>query len=159
MSRERLLKTLKRQYSDKIPHKLIMNHPEFIKHVTGIDVEETPLDAALRFHELYEIEIGGPVPLSNEPIKKADTSGIKSETSAETEWFIRSPFSTVDEVLAFEVDPFGKDADKALYPDYALRNSRWLFKADWQGQTQKETEVWDRIEKLYPGKFTPADRG
>lgn len=156
MSRERLLKTLKRQYADKIPHKLIMNHPEFIKHITGIDSEENPLDAALRFHELYEVEIGGPLSLSNQPIKKTDSHGIKSEASPETEWYISSPFKTVEEVLAFDADPYGKDAGKALYPGYALQNFRWLFETNWNGQKQKDIEVWDKIEKLYPGKFTPG---
>jgi len=133
-----------------------MDHPEFIKQMTGIDSEETPLDAALRFHELYEVEIGGPVPLSNEPVKKTNSSGIKSEASPETGVFIHSPFKTVEEVLAFDVDPFGKDADNALYPGYALRNYRWLFEADWDGQKQKDIEIWDRIEKLYQGNSLPA---
>lgn len=93
--RQRLLKALNRKYPDKIPHYLIMNHPAFISDVTGTDYYQRPLDSSLKFHQTYEVEIGGPVALSKKPIKKE---------SLETKWHLKSPrilqSGTKDDIFA-----------------------------------------------------------
>ncbi|GAH67243.1 unnamed protein product, partial [marine sediment metagenome] len=158
MSHERTKAALHCEMPDVIPIYLIMNHPEFVRDATGVDPYEHPLISSQRFIERFDIDLGG-FPLSDEPQKPpveeqgedtvaTEDGGLRSKYSRETEWHLQSPFKSVEEVLNFDTDPFGKDSEKALYPNYALKNYRWLYE-DWTERIRQENETVRKVAEVY----------
>ena len=162
MSTKRYMQALRCEKPDVIPHQVWLLHPEFIKDATGIDYYERPLDASVRFHELFDVDNGGPTALSNDPLPrpgvgKTKDGGEVRDEGFSTVWHMEAPFTEPEQLWNFDPDPWGKDCEKAIEPNYATRNFRWCFEPDsWPGLRDNEDAAWEKIEKIYPGKFTDA---
>lgn len=137
-------------------------HPEFISHASGVDYYGQPLTASLRFHERFDVDNGGPVHVDDAPLPRpaVGATGDGGETTNEgfgTVWHGASPFSEPEELWGFDPDPWGKDADRAVEPEYAMKNFRWCFQPDtWPERRALEDAAWSRVEAIWPGKFTDA---
>jgi len=166
MSYERAISALHLRMPSEIPIYLIMDHPEFVKSTTGIDPSRHPYLAAKALVERFDIDLGG-FTLSDEPVKAPDEKiegdtvqtpdgGLRSKYSRETTWYLHSPFKSVEDVLRFDTDPFGKDSEKALYPDYALSNFRWLYE-DWTEKIRESEETAKKIRALYDNRLVAGN--
>ena len=138
-------------------------HPEFISDASGVDYYQEPMTASVRFHERFEVENGGPVHIDNTPLKKPDISdtnggGKRSdEEGFKTVWYTEEPFTKPEELWDFDPNPWGKDADKAVQHEFAMSNFRWCFEPDtWDSRRKKEQADWEKVEQLFPGRFTDA---
>jgi hypothetical protein len=162
---QRIVDALYLRMPDKIPLWLYIDHAEFITDASGIDYYEHPMQASKKLIEMYDIDIGlGP--LSDEPIPRpeeqtedrteSEDGSIKSKDSPETAWQIRSPFTSVEEVLNFSCDPFAEDAEKAMYPSYAVSNYKWLMSGDWDEKLEEQNKWCRDLKRLYPGHGIPA---
>ncbi|MHB9070984.1 MAG: uroporphyrinogen decarboxylase family protein [Sedimentisphaerales bacterium] len=162
MCRERYLKALRCQNPDVIPHQIWLKHPEFIFEATGFNYDENPLLASLSFHRLFDVDNGGPVAVKDTPLPRckagsAEDGGQTTEEGFNTTWHTNRPFTEPEQLWNFDADPWGKDCEKAVEPDCAIKNFRWCFELDtWSNHRAEEEDSWARIEKLYPGKFTDA---
>jgi len=145
-----------------IPHQLWLNHPEFITDCTNIDYLKKPADASMRFHEIWDVDNGGPIHLVNSPLKlpsseKRSDGGKITDEGFNTVWYNKSPFINPEDLWNFDPDPFGKDAEKAVEPNYAVRNFRWCFELEtWEHRLNEENRRWEEVEKKFPDKFTEA---
>lgn len=160
--KSRYVKALKCEMPDILPHQMWLNHPEFISDCTGIDYYERPADASRRFHEIWDVDNGGPGCVDNTPLKRPESGkkkdgGTTTDEGFNTVWHDNMPFSSPEELWAFDPDPWGKDADKAWDPQFAVKNFKWCFEPDtWPGKRKQEDESWGPLEKFFPGKFTDA---
>ena len=162
MSTKRYTQALKCENPDVIPHQIWLNHPEFILDATGIDYYNKPLTASLCFHERFDVDNGGPVAVEDNPVPRPETvatgdSGEMTDEGFNTIWHRCSPFTEPEQLWDFDPDPWGKDCEKAIEPNYMTKNFRWCFELDtWLGRRIEEDAAWAKIERLYPGKFTNA---
>ena len=162
MSKKRYMQALRCQSPEVIPHQIWLNHPEFIKDATGIDYYDYPGKASLRFHELFDVDNGGPghiddTPLKRPAAKKLQNGGEVTEEGFSTVWHNEAPFTEPEQLWNFDPDPWGKDAQKAIEPNYAIKNFRWCFQPEtWEARISGENERWAKLEKVFPGKFTDA---
>lgn len=160
MSRERYIQALNCQGPGTIPQQLLMNHPEFISDATGVDYYDEPMTASLRFHERFDVDNGGPIHVENTPLPRpragqTEDGGERTNEGFRTVWHNKAPFTSPEELWNFDPDPWGKDADKAVMPDYAMKNFRWCFESErWAERRAREDAEWAKIEALFPGKFT-----
>jgi hypothetical protein len=58
-SRERALKAINLEPTDRIPHYEFLSNPDFETELTGIDAYQHPLKARLRTLELLDIDMTG----------------------------------------------------------------------------------------------------
>lgn len=162
MARDRYLKALRCQRPETIPHQLWLPHPEFISHSTGVDYYRQPMTASLRFHERFDVDNGGPVHTDDTPLPrpcegKTDDGGETTGEGFGTVWHNVSPFTEPEQLWNFDPDPWGMDSDKAVEPDYAMKNFRWCFQPEtWPERRMREDEAWAVVEALWPEKFTDA---
>ena len=157
MSRERLLQALNLQNPDIIPHWVWLQHPEFISDATGVDYRQKPLTATIHFHKRFDVDWGGPTDLNDNPgiEHEADASGEKTDEGFGTVWHRTSPFANPEQLWNFDPDPWGPDCEKAKEVQFATKNFRWAFEPEtWKQVWQPEDEMWQGLEKLFPGKFT-----
>jgi len=163
LSHERVKAAFKGEMPDVIPLYLTINHPDFVRDATGVDPYEHPLISSRRLIERFDIDLGS-FPLSDEPQKppterqqddtvQTEDGGYRSRYSPETQWYLKTPFKSVEEVLNFDTDPFGKDSEKALYPNYALKNYRWLYE-DWTERIKQENETVRKVGEVYNDRLT-----
>ncbi|MCF7837988.1 MAG: hypothetical protein K9N49_05100 [Candidatus Marinimicrobia bacterium] len=162
MSRERYLQALRCQAPPVIPHQIWLQHPQFITDATGIDYYDHPREAARRFHARFDVDNGGPVHVEDKPLPRPATGktadgGERSDEGFGTVWHNVSPFTEPEQLWDFDPDPWGADADKAVEPNYAMKNFRWCFEPEtWDARRAAEDAAWARVEALFPGKFTDA---
>ena len=160
MSSERYIKALHCRSPAVIPHQIWLQHPAFISHATGVDYYEHPRQATLRFHELFDVDVGGPCHVDDTPLPRPEVGatadgGRRSEEGFGTVWHNQSPFTEPEQLWNFDPDPWGRDADKAQQPNHALKNYRWCFQPEtWSERRAAEDRQWARLEALFPGKFT-----
>jgi hypothetical protein len=152
MSRERYLAALSCESPTVIPHQVWLLHPEFITDATGIDYFSKPKSASLRFHELFDVDNGGPVHTDNSPLPRP-ANNYKEDM--DTQWVLHSPFTEPEEMWNYDPDPWGKDAGKSMYPDYKAENFRWCYQPEtWDSRRREEQAAWAQVEQLWPGRFT-----
>jgi uroporphyrinogen decarboxylase-like protein len=162
MSRTRYLQALHCQAPSVIPHQISLPHPEFISNATGVDYHEQPMTASVRFHQRFDVDNGGPTHVDDTPLPRptagqSDDGGRQTDEAFHTVWHDEAPFTDPEQLWAFDPDPWGKDADKAMQPGYALKNFRWAFEPDtWPQRRAEEQAAWARLEARFPGKFTPG---
>ena len=118
MSRERYLNGLRCQLPDVMPHQIWLPHPKFISHATGVDYYEHPMKAALRFHELFDVDNGGPVHVSDTPLPRPNAGitadgGERSDEGFGTVWHNQTPFTEPEQLWDFDPDPWGKDSENS----------------------------------------------
>lgn len=158
--KNRYLKALRCGTPDTIPHHVFLNHPEFITDVTGFDYYNEPLKASLRFNEIYDIDNGGFIKTDDTPIPRSTAGkdgqgGESTDEAFHTVWHKEPPFKDPEDLWNFDPDPWGKDAEKSLEPEFAMKNFRWCFEPEtWAARRAKEAEGWNRLETVFPGKFT-----
>jgi len=160
--RRRYLQALRCKSPEVIPHQVWLNHPEFISDCTGIDYYDKPGSASKRFHEIWDIDNGGPMYLDDTPrerpkAEKKIDGGVTTDEGFNTVWHTDNPFSGPEDMWNFDPDPNGKDADKALEPQFAIKSFKWCFEPDsWNERRQTENANWAKLEAVFPGKFTDA---
>jgi hypothetical protein len=158
--RDRYMQALRCEGPKVIPHQVWLLHPEFISDATGVDYYEQPLTASLKFHERYDVDVGGPVHVSNTPLPrpnvgKTEDGGEVRDEGFSTVWHNESPFSEPEEMWEFDPDPWGKDCERAVEPNYATKNFRWAFQPElWPEMRARDVESWQKLTALFPGKFT-----
>jgi len=159
----RYMQALRCENPDVIPLQISgAINPEFITDCTGIDYYENPGSASKRFHEIWDVDNGGPTHLDDTPLERpkaerTEDGGTTTDEGFNTVWHNEAPFTEPDDLWNFDPDPWGKDADKAIEPNYAMKNFRWCFEpATWNTRRLKENENWAKLEAVFPGKFTDA---
>lgn len=162
MPRKRYISALRCEDPQVIPHQIWLIHPEFISDATGIDYYEEPMTASVRFHKRFDVDNGGPVHVSNNPLQRQDTGeteigGQRTDEGFGTVWHTEKLFTAPEELWDFDPDPWGTDASKAVQPEYALQNFRWCFEPEtWPSRRKQEKLNWENVERLFPDKFTNA---
>jgi hypothetical protein len=160
MSAKRYFQALRHENPGEIPHQVWLDHPEFIRHATGVDFYDQPMTASQRFHERFDIDCGGPTFVEDHPLPRPEKNiradgGVSGTEAFNTTWRLVSPFKEPEELWRFDPDPWGKDAEKSMHAEYAMQNFRWCFqKETWASRRQKADDEWGRLEKIWPGKFT-----
>ena len=107
MPLSRLIKTINLENTDAIAHNETLDHPAFIKKITGIDPFERPQDAMLAVVRALDMDWMYGIPKGSNKFEKGE-SKRKTATGYVTEWgFTGSGWSegkayTEEEVLAFE---------------------------------------------------------
>jgi len=97
----------------RIPHWEHISNPAVIELVTGIDPWEKPRTAALKFAELYRIDLGFAAPADDTPIPRPDaeeSSHVGEDGGRRVRWgtqytdvWQHGPgFSSIDEILKWE---------------------------------------------------------
>jgi len=115
MGRERALKTLHLQPTDRVARWEAVDCPEFEKQLTGIDPYERPRSARLRMAELLDLDhIGNGVPATDDPIEDVWADGSSSKrledgshvvrwgTGTTSTWEWGKVFDTVQQVLDYD---------------------------------------------------------
>jgi len=162
MSKTRYIQALTCRKPTVIPHQVWLHHPKFISHATGVNYFEHPREATFRFHARYDIDNGGPLHLSEKPIEpppagKTAAGGERSGEGFNTVWHNCAPFTEPEQLWNFDPDPWGPDADKAIEPNYAVKNFKWCYEPDtWPERIVNENAAWKEIETAFPSKFTDA---
>ena len=161
MSRQRYLSSLCCGNPQVIAHQVWLLHPEFISDATGVNYYEQPMTASVLFHQRFDVDNGGPVHTDNTPLPRPEAEtgdgGQRSGEGFNTVWRTEKPFTEPEELWNFNPDPWGKDANKAVQPEHAMRNFRWCFEPEtWDNRRKQEKADWENVERLFPGKFTDA---
>jgi hypothetical protein len=133
MDRERALKAIQLEPTDRIPHWEAISNPEFEKLMTGIDPWEHPQKARQRLFELTPQDVGE-APISDEPLPRpadgqlsfVDEQGQRSARWGATttwHWNWGESFASIDDVLAYDplehMDQCAIGIESAAY-DYGL---------------------------------------
>ena len=109
MSRQRALKAVRLEATDRIPHWEFLSNPDFELAITGIDPYQHPQQSMLRMIEALDLDMAS-VPLTDEPIPPVPEDGLDADrhrvarwgTSVTWRWDWGKRFTTVEEVLAYE---------------------------------------------------------
>jgi hypothetical protein len=132
-SRERALKAINLEATDRIPSFEFLSNPDFETQFTGIDAYQHPLKARLRTFELLDIDmIGmGGFPLTDEPpgtqFEEGESSKLNEEghrvvrwgAGATMAWDFGYFFKNMDDVLKFDPISFflGTEEQKVVFED------------------------------------------
>jgi uroporphyrinogen decarboxylase-like protein len=161
MARDRYLQALRCQGPSVIPHQLSLSHSDFISDAAGVDYFVEPMTASIRFHERFDVDNGGPTHTSDAPLERPaaaqtrDDGGTQTDEAFHTVWHTKPPFTEPEDVWGFDPDPWGENAEKAMFPGYAMADFRWAFEPDtWAEKRRQDQENWAKLEALWPGKFT-----
>lgn len=111
--RIRALRRIHLQTVDRIPHWEHFSNPDFIELITGIDPYEKPRSAALAAYEKLPIDLGFPIPASDDPIPRPtgdetvhrDPEGhrmVRWGDGYSWHWDWGKRFATIDDVLAYD---------------------------------------------------------
>lgn len=111
MNRERALKAIRLEPTERIPHWEHFSCPEFQMAVTGIDPYEHPRQSMERFLELLPIDVGV-VPSSDGPIPRPPKDEVSAEvpgvgrlarwgTGWSWHWNWGARFKSIEDVLSF----------------------------------------------------------
>jgi len=111
MNRERALKAIRLEPTERIPHWEHFSCPDFQAAVTGIDPYEHPRQSMERFLELLPIDVGV-VPQSDDPIPRPPRDEVSAEvpgagrlarwgTGWSWHWNWGARFKSIEEVLSF----------------------------------------------------------
>jgi len=131
--RLRALRRIHLEPVDRIPHWEHFSNPGFVELVTGIDPYEKPRSAALTAYGMLPIDLGFPIPATDDPIprpRESETVHVDGEgrrmirwgDSYSWHWDWGKGFATIEDVLAY--DPL-EDMDQRDRPvvaslDYSL---------------------------------------
>ena len=133
MDRERALKAIHLQPTDRIPHWESLSNPGFEQMITGIDPWEHPQQARRRMLELIPQDVGS-VPTSDEPIERpadgqltfVDQDGTRSArwgASRTWHWNWGGHFHSMEDVLAYDPLEHMDQRDTGIVAEYDYRLS------------------------------------
>ena len=107
MSRIRALKAMHLEPTDRVPCQEWVDHPEFIKKITGIDPFEYPTEAVLKLIKALDIDWYAAIPEKSRKFSSGETSrtedGIKYTEWGFTgsQWEDENVFKDEEEVLSY----------------------------------------------------------
>jgi hypothetical protein len=117
MGRIQAIKALNLQSTDYIPSCEVLEHPNFIQKITGIDPFEKPSEALIKASSILRIDWLIDIPKSATKFENGQTTKISSDGRKVTEWGFtgsewedESVFQDIEEVLAYRPleDTIGK---------------------------------------------------
>ena len=144
MRRERALKALRGELSDRIPHWEHFSNPAFEEAVTGVDPYLHPQAARRCLLETVPMDVGS-VPTDDEPAERfpegqdviSDAEGrlaVRWGTGASWHWDWGKRFKTIEDVLRYQplLDMDQREADVVASYDYSLSSDELAreFQAD-----------------------------
>lgn len=112
MSRERALKAINLENTDKIPQLEVIDNPDFIKLISGIDPYEKPLESFLKTIENLDIDMIYNVPTESRKFEPDETQVDKEAGLSYTQWGLGGTpwhipsMTTVDEILRYDPAKF-----------------------------------------------------
>lgn len=112
MDTNRALKRLYLQPVDRIPHWEHLSNPDFFGLVSGIDPYEHPRQAALKAAELLPLDMGAPIPATDDPLERPREESswmgedgrrhVRWGAGSSSHWEWGKEFTSVEQALAFE---------------------------------------------------------
>lgn len=148
----------------RIPSWENISNPALIQLITGIDPYEKPRTSALKFLEIYPIDMGFRVPAEDKPIPKprgddydaiTDEHGrlrVKWGTGTTSHWDWGRSFHSIEDVLQFSpLENAHKFADTVNYPvvenrDYSLAEEE--FQKKYYGHFKSTEPPKDRVASV-----------
>lgn len=108
MALDRALRAFNLQPTDRIPSQEWLDHPEFIRKITGIDPFERPTEAVLAAIRALDIDWVGDLPRAAVKFEKDERTKKGADGNTYTEWGFTGSiwedehvFADVDQVLAY----------------------------------------------------------
>ena len=128
MSKSRALKAMNLEWTDRVPAQEWIDHPEFIKKITGIDPFEHPTEAVVKLLKVLDMDWYVGIPEKSRKFKDGETSktedGVKYTEWGFTgsQWEDEHIFKDEEEVLSY--NPFTDTSNKVQIVTEKYRQGR-----------------------------------